>query len=185
MVKIKIKVLVILSCLLAAFFLLTSANSANAVVGVGSITPETLEATLQPGESVTETKSVTMAAWGLPGVTWSGNITLRICNETYADWLVSVSPEYITAVEPTDNVYVFNIEIRVPEGTPPGTYSFQLAVYPELGEFPWPDPWPGPTQQITIIVPPSFVIPIVPIGTIMLGIIMTVALIAYIKLPRK
>ena len=182
MIKMKREALILLSCLLIMGFLQAYVKPVNAVVGVDSITPETLEATLRPGESVTETKSVVMLAFGLPGVYWVGNITLKVCNESYKDWLVSVNPEWITAKEPTDNVYVFDIEIKVPDGTPPGTYSFQIAVYP------YPDgsqPWSGSTQQVTITVPPSLVIPIAPAGTIILGIVMIVALAMYIKLPRK
>lgn len=176
------RVLIILGCLLVMGFLHASIRQINAVVGVSSISPETLEATLRPGESVTETKMIEMSGWGLPGYYWVGNITLKVYEEEYREWLVNVDPEWITATEPTDNVYTFNIEIRVPEGTPPGTYSFQIAVYP------YPEgqiPWDGPTQQVTITVPPPFVIPTVPAGTIILGIVMIIALIMYIELPKK
>jgi hypothetical protein len=169
----------ILFCLLLASFLQASVKQVDAAIIVDSITPETLVITLPPGESVTEIKEVMIDAWGLPGATWSGNVTLNIVEEEYRDWLISVNPEYVTATEPStpQNIYVFNIEIKVPEGTSSGIYEFTIGVYsyPEGGS-----PYSGATQQITIAVPPEMVIPEFPYGTI-LGLGMCIAALVVFK----
>ncbi len=55
------------------------------------------------------------------------NLTLRVCDEKYADWLIDVDPDaYIDVVLDQDHNFPFTITIAVPEGTEPGDYCFEI-----------------------------------------------------------
>ena len=79
------------------------------------ITPKSLDITLKPGETYNESKTVSV------GKGFAPYVSLEVFGE---DWITFDPPEYINVQGPT--TLNFNISIRVPEGTPAGTYHFKV-----------------------------------------------------------
>lgn len=97
----------------------------------------------------------------------------------YESWLTSVTPPSYTSIDiPPEGVNkTFDITITVPIGTLPGTYTFHIIADGDgvsYGE-----------QEVTIIVPtPEFVIPEVPIGTILASVSMIIGFMSYFFIPK-
>lgn len=72
-------------------------------------------------------------------------LTLQVCDEAYADWLTSVSPEsFFDITLSENNTFEFDIEITVPEGTASGVYSFEVCLVGDGVEY--------ATQQVVVTV---------------------------------
>jgi hypothetical protein len=142
---------------------------------LGSITPETITVTLQPGESTNETLEVTFSCTFDFNL---GNLELKT-SEGYETWLTSVTPPEHTEVWTNKGPYPFQITITVPSGTVPGNYSFQINAYTFGGE-----PMGEASQDVTVEVTPKLTVPEVPLGTILTLTSMIIALALYIALPK-
>ena len=54
-------------------------------------------------------------------------LTLQVCDPEYEDWLIDVDPDaYTNVVLDEDHDFEFTITLRVPEGTEPGDYCFEI-----------------------------------------------------------
>ena len=68
------------------------------------------------------------------------HLTLRVCDEAYVDWLINVEPAaYEDIVLDEDKYFPFRITLRVPEGTPPGDYCFQICAVGDDAVYAWQD----------------------------------------------
>jgi len=81
-----------------------------------TISPDSLEVTLAPGKSYTETKTVEV------GRGHAYFVTLQVLGDE--EWISFEPPEYWNVSGPT--TLEFNVTITVPEGTPAGNYSFKI-----------------------------------------------------------
>jgi hypothetical protein len=72
-------------------------------------------------------------------------LSLKDTSNFYTSWIHSISPSYYTNVYMDSNkTYNFDVELCVPNGTPDGTYSFNLSVIGEGAIY--------TSQRITIVV---------------------------------
>jgi hypothetical protein len=152
-----------------------------------AIYPATLTKTLAPGQSITETKnvSVPMGYWDWLMIISEGqaydyvaNLTL-IAAKGNESWLTSVSPvSYAVPIFSTDN-YTFSINITVPAAESPGVYNISIWSYDNTFMKSYLD-----QQTVTIDVPsPVAVVPEYPFGTI-LGVLGCFAALAVFCSPR-
>ena len=92
---------------------------------LGSINPETITVTLQPGESTNQTETVTFPCASDYNL---GKLELKT-SEDYETWLTNVTPVEYNDVQTNTDPYTFQITITAPESTLPGDYSFQIIAY--------------------------------------------------------
>lgn len=91
----------------------------------------------------------------------------------YEAWLTNVVPEEYTDIDipPEGATKTFEITITVPLGTTPGIYKFHIIADADGASY--------GEQEVTITVPPSMVIPEVPLGTILASAAMFIGLLSY------
>lgn len=130
--------------------------------------------------SVTNANQIPTAIQALVGAFATHIKVLTLKAEAgYESWLTSVTPQNYTDIDiPPEGVNkTFNITITVPIGTLPGTYTFHIIADGDGGSY--------GEQEVTIIVPtPEFVIPEVPIGTILASVSMIIGFMSYFFIPK-
>lgn len=149
-----------------------------------SITPATLTATLQAGQSIDETKHVVVPGgfWDFlweTGWPWPEIYLGMNASSGYEGWLTMlspVSPPYHVVPCGSSDEWIFKIRITVPADTPPGVYSFKIGTTFDHEAF-------IETQTVEITVPSIQVIPEYPFGTV-LGLVACFAALAVFCVPR-
>ena len=123
-----------------------------------SIDPDVMAITAEPGDSINWTVEVTFTS---PFSTFVG-ISKLCVSECHEDWITSIAPEkHVNAWTNTDP-YVYEVTLTVPPQTVPGTYSFQIMTC-TLGYILDEEA----SENITVEVIPSMVIPEVPLGPLL------------------
>ena len=141
-----------------------------------SIDPDIIIRTAEPGESVTWTVEVTFTS---PFSTFVG--LSRLCvSEGYEDWITSIVPETHVNIWTNTDPYIYEVTLTVPPETVPGNYSFQITTC-TLGYILDEEA----TENVTIEVIPSMVIPEVPLGPLLATFTMLVALLIYVTLQKS
>jgi hypothetical protein len=161
------------------------------------VSPVTFTATLQPGDSATETIKMDLGSGGpFPFYEYWGMLKVKASSD-YEGWVTNVVPsEYSGVYRPGVDEegfnhprvgwpYEFDVTIRVPAGTLPGVYMFVLLpdIRDDQGDPIDPELWMM-GQIVEITVPIKQVIPEVPYGTITTILTMFAAM-GYALLVRK
>jgi hypothetical protein len=161
-------------------------------IAKASVSPATLDITLSPGQSHSETKEVTVDDFIWDGLSYPNgyypydNVTVYLLTTTFppGNWM-SISPGAGHIVPFWSSLsYTFNVLITVPAGTLPGVYNFKA----KASVYGFDDVFIDYTgeQDVTVRVPggPENVVPEAPIGTIGASAAMIIALAVYFAMPK-